>query len=55
MDTQNHSGRIGTAGGYVPGVRRQRTTGAMTRSHPRSGAKRSEENVYKGFSIPEYR
>ncbi|EDW4631481.1 hypothetical protein NF047_000672 [Salmonella enterica] len=50
MDTQNHSGRIGTAGEYVPGVRRQRTTGAMTRSHPRS-----EENVYKGFSIPEYR
>ncbi|QPN37428.1 hypothetical protein I5080_19610 [Salmonella enterica] len=52
MDTQNHSGRIGTAGEYVPGVREQRTTGG---DDAQSSAKRTEENVYKGFSIPEYR
>ncbi|EDR7888044.1 hypothetical protein GK41_001124 [Salmonella enterica subsp. enterica] len=55
MDTQNHSGRIGTAGEYVPGVRRQRTTAHDRGDDAQSSAKRTEENVYKGFSIPEYR
>ncbi|QUJ06843.1 hypothetical protein KCP70_17145 [Salmonella enterica subsp. enterica] len=53
-DTQNHSERIGTAGGIHVSRRAPEPKSTTEGDNAQPSAKQSKKSMYKGFSIPEY-